>query len=116
MKVIQQLITWGIRKGKIGRKEALAYRAQGFRVPFIPPEPVFDELFGDSCPYDDCDGQLRIEPPENCYCHLGKCAPCSSCTAPRIYCETSDWREEDDPDWMPDSPKKPRPFPIANHA
>lgn len=51
---------------------------------------------GESCERDGCAGHIRIRPSENCSCHISP--PCSSCTSPRCYCDSCDWREEDEPE------------------
>ncbi len=50
---------------------------------------------GDDCCRDGCAGKIRERKPENCSCHINP--PCSACMAPRGYCDTCDWDEEDEP-------------------
>jgi len=52
---------------------------------------------------------------ENCSCHISP--PCSSCTAPRNYCDTCEWDEEDEEipapapyTGKPWKPEEPRPL------
>ena len=49
---------------------------------------------GDTCNREGCEGVIQMRKAENCSCHLN--APCSACTAPRQYCDTCDWDEEDE--------------------
>lgn len=50
---------------------------------------------GDVCGRNGCTGCIQVRPSENCSCHLS--APCSSCTAPRNYCDECGWDEADEP-------------------
>lgn len=55
--------------------------------------PGFEE--GSTCGRDGCCGAIETRESENCSCHISP--PCSSCTAPRNYCDTCDWDEADEP-------------------
>ena len=48
---------------------------------------------GDACWRNGCEGTIKHKLVENCSCHIN--APCSACTAPRAYCDTCDWEEEE---------------------
>lgn len=50
---------------------------------------------GDVCARSGCEGIIETAPSENCSCHLS--APCSACTAPRLFCPECDWQEADEP-------------------
>jgi hypothetical protein len=52
-------------------------------------EPGFEE--GATCNRNGCTGSIHMRAPENCSCHISP--PCSSCTAPRGYCDECDWEE-----------------------
>lgn len=49
---------------------------------------------GDTCDRKGCKGVIQMRPSENCSCHINP--PCGSCTAPRHFCDTCEWDEEDD--------------------
>lgn len=49
---------------------------------------------GDTCNREGCEGVIQMRKAVNCSCHLN--APCSACTAPRQYCDTCEWDEEDE--------------------
>jgi hypothetical protein len=51
---------------------------------------------GSVCNRDGCTGHIVTRRSENCSCHLS--APCSSCTAPRNYCDECEWEEADEPE------------------
>lgn len=57
-------------------------------------ESGFDE--GSICNREGCTGTICMRRSENCSCHISP--PCSSCTAPRCYCDTCDWDERDEPE------------------
>jgi len=48
----------------------------------------------DKCNRNGCNGTIKVRPSENCSCHLHP--PCSSCTAPRHFCNVCGWDEADD--------------------
>ncbi len=50
------------------------------------------EVDGERCLRNGCNGVIALRDSENCSCHMGH-APCSSCTAPRMYCPTCHWSE-----------------------
>lgn len=60
----------------------------------------FGYLEGDTCRRNGCEGTIQERPVENCSCHLYP--PCSSCTAPRAYCDECEWDEADEPQDMSD--------------
>jgi hypothetical protein len=50
---------------------------------------------GHVCNRSGCSGVIALdESDRNCSCHINP--PCGSCTAPREYCPTCDWRATDD--------------------
>lgn len=51
---------------------------------------------GDLCDRDGCVGHIEIRPTDDCSCHISP--PCSTCTAPRCYCDTCVWDEKDEPE------------------
>jgi hypothetical protein len=54
---------------------------------------------GDTCGRGGCSGEIQQDPTENCSCHINP--PCSACTSPREFCDTCDWRAEDDDAYVP---------------
>lgn len=49
---------------------------------------------GDLCNRKACNGKIFLRPSQNCSCHISP--PCSSCTAPRNYCQLCGWEEHED--------------------
>lgn len=70
---------------------------------------------GDTCGREGCKGEIQMRKAENCSCHLN--APCGACTAPRQYCDTCEWDEENEEipapapyTGKPWKPEEPRPL------
>jgi hypothetical protein len=49
---------------------------------------------GDPCPIKGCDGKMYYPPSENCSCFQN--APCGSCMAVVLTCNTCGWEREED--------------------
>lgn len=62
--------------------------------PYLKRPTELGYVDGDACNRNGCTGIIELEPSENCSCHI--CAPCSSCTAPRMFCPECEWHERDD--------------------
>jgi len=49
---------------------------------------------GDVCGRDGCEGVIKLQPSEDCSCHLS--APCHFCTSRQYHCPECDWLAEDE--------------------
>ncbi len=52
----------------------------------------YDE--GEICNRDGCLGIIKLDPVENCSCHIN--SPCSQCIGPRLFCPMCYWSEKYD--------------------